>query len=341
MTRVADLRPFKILAIDGGGIRGLIPARVLAELESRTNARRRGAGREECPIGLAFDLVAGTSTGGIIAAGLVGSRAERPSSCLATTGELVDFYRKDATAVFGRAARRAGYGLLGAKFGDGPLSAKLAQICGEARLSASLRPLLIPAYDTGKRRTRIFRGGEAYRHSDSDYRLKDVLRATTAAPSVFPPVRIAPIGRVHQETLIDGGIYANNPSLLARAEAQRLASERALLLVSVGTGQDTTPYGYHRIRRWGYSGWLNPWRRIPLLQLVMASQSEFTHQFLAREEADPRRYVRLNLSLPAGTAIAMDDPSPANLRRIEALADQIIEHETAHLDALAELLAQD
>jgi predicted acylesterase/phospholipase RssA len=218
------------------------------------------------------------------------------------------------------------------------LAAKLAEICGDARLSASLRPLLVTAYDTNKRQVRIFRGGPPYRHSDPDYRLKDVLRATTAAPSIFPPARIASLGRTQQETLIDGGIYANNPSLLARAEAQRLAPGRPLLLVSIGTGQDTSSYGYHRIRGWGYSGWLNPWRSIPLLQLVMTSQSEFTHQFLAGQEPDPRRYVRLNLSLPAAD-IVMDDSSPANLRRIEALADQLIERHTAELDALAEALA--
>lgn len=330
----------RVLSIDGGGVRGIVPALVLAELERRVNAARVAKGRAPAPIGLAFDLVTGTSTGAIVACGLVGAKPGATGVPLATTEELVDVYRLRAREIFPAGLRRSLRAVFTAKHDPEPLEHVLAEICSTSRLSQALRRLVVPAYNPARRAMTIFDSGGGARSAGADYFLRDVLRATTAAPTVFPPTQIPPIAGLELAPFIDGGIALNSPSLLGYALARQELKGSApdILVVSLGCGDEKKAYAYRQIKRWGYSGWLSPRRRVPILSLVMSAQSEAFHAIMDQLVPTETRYFRFDIDLPSDAA-AIDDASPANIARLSDLAARLIVKESKRLDALTALLA--
>src|SRR5919198_1933113 len=184
-------RPFrlggvKVLAIDGGGIRGLIPALVLAEIESRTGRR----------IADMVDLLAGTSTGGIIACGLA-----KPTPMPAS--EIARIYEEEGPEIFSRSLLKritSVEGFLDERYSSDGLVASLQQHLGDTHMTEATVPLLLTAYDTTGRAIRFLRSeGEG-----SDLTMAVAAQATSAAPTYFEPV---PVG---DETLVDGGVFAIN-----------------------------------------------------------------------------------------------------------------------------------
>lgn len=330
-----------LLVIDGGGIRGLLPSLVLERLAQLTDQRFTARGQPPQPLARLFDLIAGTSTGAIVAAGLGGTCDRHTQAPLLTPTQLVAFYRTQGTEVFAPSVWRHARGVLGCKYNPRPLERLFEHVFGASTLQTAATRLLIPAYDTERRSVRIFTGRPAaYRPGGVDYLLRDVLRATTAAPSLFPPARIAAVGTTRLETLIDGGVYANNPALFAYTEARKsYGDDTDLLLLSLGTGSDHTPYPYTRISLWGYSGWFNPRYRVPLLDIMMQGQSASVDAQLRQILVTPQRYFRFNVNLPAGPS-ALDDTSPAHLARLTALAEQLIEQRSAELALVADMLVE-
>ncbi len=157
----------RILSIDGGGILGLIPAVVLAEIEART-------GRMAAEL---FDLVAGTSTGGIVACAVA---AGVPAA------EVAGLYRDRGREIFSSSwGRRMGtaFGLVGPQYGAAGLEAALADVFGDRRLSEVGVELLVPAYDIEARCPVLFKSSKARRDGRRDFLLRDVARATSAGAS--------------------------------------------------------------------------------------------------------------------------------------------------------------
>ena len=275
---------FTVLAIDGGGIRGIIPALILAHIEQQMKDLPRD-GNEKCQLRIAnvFDLIAGTSTGGIIALALTkpGDRSERPEY----TGErLVDLYLNEGENIFNRPKShriRSVWGWLNTKYPADGIEDVLARYFGDTTLNQALTRVLIPTYDMRGARVHwrnnfdYRRGGHPrfFKHypideatqasdtrqqpstdrppADSDLPdshiesplMRDVARATSAAPTYFEPIdldlRLSDLTLV--ETLVDGGIYANNPAMCAYADAKRIirnggSPNDQILLVSIGTG---------------------------------------------------------------------------------------------------------
>lgn len=202
----------RILAIDGGGVRGAVPASFLANLEAKCNAR----------VVDRFDLIAGTSTGGIIALGLAMGMS---------ASEIVEFYRLLAPKVFGRAKARR---LFSAKYSSEPLRAELARVFGDRLLGEAATRLLIPAYDSKRQQLHVFKTAHHPRlQTDCSERVVDVALATAAAPSYFPTHSIA-----FGPTLADGGLWANNPAGAAAVEAMSLLGWQGdeVRVLSLGCG---------------------------------------------------------------------------------------------------------
>ena len=215
----------RVLAIDGGGIRGIVPTTVLVALEVR-------AGR---PISELFDLVAGTSTGGIIACALA---APGPGGPRLRAQDVLALYHAAGPQVFAPGATA-----------DAELETALRAGLGETTLSQARTGLLVTAYDLEGERPWLFRSWRA----EPDHALWQVARATAAAPGHFSPLRLH--GAAGEPlALVDGGEAALDPTELALAEAR----ERARVVVSLGTGA-TDPAapapGRHRFEvRLGPSG---------------------------------------------------------------------------------------
>lgn len=220
---------FKILSIDGGGIKGVFPAAFLASIEKTLDG---------APISSFFDLIAGTSTGGIIALALgLGLRAK----------EVLGFYERYGPAIF---PRKTPWWLLGpAKYEVKPLRDALDKTFGSRLLGDSSRRLLIPSFNATTGRIHIFKTAHHPR-LQLDYKISavEVALATSAAPVFFPPHHSG-----QEVTFIDGGIWANNPVGLAVTEAISMLGKAGTELDVLSVGCTCEPPDFsQRGRGWRF-----------------------------------------------------------------------------------------
>jgi patatin-like phospholipase/acyl hydrolase len=290
----------KILAIDGGGIRGLIPALVLAEVERRCGRR----------VAELVDLIAGTSTGGILACALA-----KPDPLPAE--RIAELYVEEGPRIFSRSLLKritSVEGYLDERYESDGLMAALERYLGDARLADATVPVLLTAYDIERRAAVLLRRSD-------DARMVDAAHASSAAPTYFEPVRV---GRA---ALIDGGVYAVNPAMLAYAEA----GGEADLLLSLGTGEQTRRLRYEDVRGWGQLEWARP-----LVDVVFDGAADAVDLELSRLAGE--RYLRLQTRLDEASD-ALDDASEANLAALRRVAERLIAARGADLDRLCERLA--
>lgn len=303
----------RILAIDGGGIRGLIPATILAQLEAAVGG----------PLARSFHVVSGTSTGGILAAGLA---LEMPAS------KLVDFYMKDGPGIFNASFYS---GIDGPKYTPDMLEAALKTAFGDAQLSDLTHDLICPAYDLEARQGMLFKSWKAMGFEEpnpaaSDFLLRSVARATSAAPTYFSPAQAAAAdGKKY--TLIDGGMFGNNPAAIALVAARRLMPlAKRFLVVSIGTGENLTPITYADSAGWGLVGWGT--KIIDIIFDAMGSTVEYE-----LNQIDGVSQLRLQSSLK-GANDALDDASVTNLKNLQACAQRTLSERAADLGPLIEEL---
>ena len=304
----------KVLSIDGGGIRGLIPALVLAEIERRTGQR----------IAQMFDLIAGTSTGGILACGLtVRGEGDMPAH---TAEELADLYVTEGPKIFDRSLVKevtSAGGLIDERYDDAGLNAALETYLGDARLNAVLTDVFMTAYDIQDRSAFFFRSTRARTDDSYDFSLAEAARATSAAPTYFEPIAVTDAARARTYPLIDGGIYAVNPAMCAYVE---VAPGQLEVLASLGTGSQTKAYDIDEVKGWGAIAWAKP-----VIDMIFDGGAD-TVDFEAAKLAG-ERYVRLQATLRYASD-ALDDASPANLRRLQGDAERLIAERTADIVAL-------
>lgn len=227
---------FQVLAIDGGGIRGIFSAAVLAQLEEDLGS----------PVVEHFDLVVGTSTGGIIALGLGSGRSAR---------EILDFYVAERDRIFSSRwgiarARR----LVVSKYRAAPLERAVREVFGDTRLGESQFPLVVPAYNLAENAVYLFKTPHHERlRRDHRVPMWEIAMATSAAPTYFPAWRL----RRDRIRLIDGGVWANNPALVGVTEAVSMfgRSLEVIRLLSIGTTESVCVRA-PRLDRAGLLGWL-------------------------------------------------------------------------------------
>jgi patatin-like phospholipase/acyl hydrolase len=334
-------QPVRVLSIDGGGVRGYLPALLLGEFERR-------AGK---PASELFDLIVGTSTGGIIGIGLAtGLPAASLSDFYPKYGRQI-FGGSDGhawkTRIFGRGrtfSERMGSSArtIGAPVGGNPmfggnarhlpsgLEAVLHDVLGDARLSTCRIDLAITTFDRSTSQPIVLSRRDAVADPNFDLSLRDVARATSAAPTYFPPHRIDWAGATRE--FIDGGVWANNPSGVALSESLHLTAARQLtgesvLLVSLGTGRAKSTASFAGTESWIGAGG----------DLVKSAMSVAVGELLARRALSDVRYIRFQI-VDDRIAGAMDDPSPARLDLLRASADELVRSDSARIDAVLERL---
>lgn len=269
----------RILAIDGGGIRGIYASHVLERIRSEYSIEFH---RD-------FDLIAGTSTGSIIAAALA---FDIPIE------KVTELYRKHGPLIFN--PRRWSFGgKFSSLYESSPLELALREVFQDATLSDAKTRLIIPATDIGNGCVHVFKS--AYDENFVRDRMVGVVEAVLAscsAPSFFSPARVGPY------QLSDGGLWANNPSLVAVTEAlTRLGAERSnIRLLSVGTGVGKNYYPLSDgVRRWGFlTGWGVSKFISMLLNLQAATASNVTQLLL-----DEHQLVRINFE--SDEPLSLDD----------------------------------
>lgn len=326
-------RLIRVLSIDGGGIRGIIPAVILDEIERRTGK----------PVSRLFDLIAGTSTGGILAAGL--TKPDKQGDPEYSAAELIRLYEQQGKRIFPDSIWRRipGHILVDdEKYPSDGIEGVLKEYFGEARLSEALTDVIVTAYDIEQRTPFFFKSMKAREDKRANFKLRDVARATSAAPTYFEPYKLPvadPSDLSEYYTLIDGGVYINNPALSGYAEAVRQFTEpgNEYLVVSLGTGQQTRRYTYDRAKDWGLAGWVRP--LISIMFDGVCDAVDYQMKQLCCDGPDKKpRYYRFDTEL-VDVNDDFDDASPGNLRMIKQAGMDLARVSSGDLDVLCEQLA--
>ncbi|MBL7815331.1 MAG: patatin-like phospholipase family protein [Saprospiraceae bacterium] len=342
----------RILSLDGGGIRGVLTGKVLEALEDKLNevyAKKYGAPREK-PIRLGeyFDMIAGTSTGGILTCVLLCPSDDDPTYPRFSAKDAVDLYLKNGPNIFKPTlfGRLPGFleGFGGSKFGDGSIADTLKSYLKEKRLSDLMKPCLITTYDIQERQAVFFTSHEAQKKENKDFLLWEVCRSTSAAPTYFPPAS-ARSGDDFMLHTIDGGLFANNPTMCAfiealktfRDDSQKLIPVDRLMIVSIGTGEIKKKYLFEEAVKWGMLKWVKP-----IIDIMMTGVSETVDYQLRKlfKTIDcSDQYHRIMPDLGNANP-EMDDISPKNLEALRQAGIKTADLNDDALDRIAKMLIE-
>lgn len=325
-----------VLSIEGGGVRGIIPARILQEIEERT-------GRQ---IYKMFDFLSGTSTGAVIALALV-TPHHTEQKALYDAKDLVELYKTGSKEIFKKSfwwQVKTGKGLWGAKYDRSNLDKVLEEKFGNHTLSSALKPVMVVSYSIDRGEAHLWTSRFAKAGKHNDFFLKDIAAATSAAPTYFEPKKVANIEQrycyreisTNKEKICyeaDGGIFANNPNTLAISEVFRAKpslTRHEILLVSIGTGNIKFTAPLENLKNFGIIGWV---MKANLIDVMMNSESEVTEW---ESELDSNT-VRLQVDINKDSS-EMDNVSEENINKLLQAAENYIKDNDALIDVLCKKL---
>lgn len=255
-------KPFKILSIDGGGIKGLYSSTVLEHLEQRFG-----------PITDYFDMICGTSTGGLIALGLgLGIPVKNISKIYEDKGGIIFPKRSKIGGIIRQTFWKG-------KYSDKPLQEILEDIFGGKTVADLDNLICIPSYSLTDARPWVFKRDHGKLDRDNNTRIVDVALATSAAPTYFP---LCEISHYNNKQFIDGGVWANNPALVGIIEAITYFAGNgkafnSIEILSISSLNNTAgkPIGLKRER--SFVNWRND-----LFDTSLIGQSYFTDYFMTK-----------------------------------------------------------
>ena len=297
---------FRILSLAGGGYLGLYTACVLAHLEERAGE----------PLGRRFDLIAGTSVGGILAVALA---FEIPMA------KIKDLFLEHGTAIFSSRGlptnavaklRDLSRAVLGPKYNGVALAKALAVYLGKQTLADAKHAIVVPAVDVTRSRTKIFKTPHASgSRGDEDIRAASVAMATSAAPAYFPSVRVA------DALYADGGLFAVAPDQVAMHEATHFmrVAESRIRMLSVGTATANYRPAEPAEIEDGAVDWLSDGRLI--LTLISVQQQ---HVQAMMEDRLKDRYLHLDADWPIGADLGIDIATDKAAQILIGLAGQTV-----------------
>jgi patatin-like phospholipase/acyl hydrolase len=310
-------RPKVILSIDGGGIRGILAGEIVAALETILQQKVID---HKVRISEYVDYFAGTSTGAVLSM-LYLSPVNSNQPYFAN--EAVKLYLENGRRVFKKNRDLHSTD----KYSSEAIEELLSYYFGETKFSDLIKPALVTSYNIDKQDTHFFTG---YHDSglQDDYFVKHIARATTAAPGFFPPAKISSLNG-QWLTLVDGGVFANNPALCAFTEVLNASSAAGhskpedVILISIGTGKGDplfAPQGD--------------------MEMIIARDSATTdHQLktLFNVNSNGSNYYRFNPVMGEANN-ALDDTSPENIQRLYEAAQHSVAYYYTRLNQLADTL---
>jgi len=307
-------KQFKILSIDGGGLRGLIPLLVLKEVEKITGKK----------IHELFDLIVGTSTGGIIACGLTATKDGKTP--LLTIDKLIDLYTTKGGEIFPYKSNLFTKisAIFDPKFKADGLDKALGEYFLNLKLSNTLKPIIVSSYDIRNNEVVMFKSRKS-NEAGYDALLKDVCRATSAAPTYLPSYEMPFGGKLR--TCVDGGVFINNPALAGVSDAIRNTygikdlNVGDITLLSLGTGIYTENLGVKNTDDWGLKDWARP------ISDIMMQATSKSVDYECNELLD--RYLRFQITIDDKAKSDMSDSRPETANYlIDRVKTQILDDAT-------------
>lgn len=352
--------PRYILALDGGGMRGIVPAVLIHELATLLHTMG-----DQRPFYSHFDLIAGTSTGALLALALTAPisrthlaiegggpsyayRSAEPTfwqrvrktriepEILGTipwgadTGQLAQLYRDHGREIFPRSQSRLISQIFIDKYDEEPLENFLQRTFGDIPLSDAVIPTLIMAYDA--------RAGAPYSMSSSDdhgFLFWEAARASSAAPTYFKPAHLIDQKSGKELVLIDGGVVANNPSLYAYIEAKRLYPHaQSYHILSLSTASSDFSFGGGAGT--GVIGWIDPVKGAPIQKIYASAQMQSVDQVAS--SIPELSYTRIHA--PLDHEFKLDETAAPALAAMTASAKSIFAKHQEQIQAYAAHLVQ-
>jgi predicted acylesterase/phospholipase RssA len=323
----AEGRTVVVLSLDGGGIRGIIPAMLLKEIETRIGM----------PISSAFDEIVGTSTGGIIALGLSAGRPD--GTAIFNVDDLLELYETKGNVIFKSSLFRKG--IFRSRYNHDGLERLLLEKFGNLTLSDTRTNVAITSYDMERAIPHIFSSALARANDNDNFLMRDAARATSAAPTYFAPAQIYSVAdteRVFPLHLIDGGVIANNPALLGYSIAHTdFPDADEFIVVSIGTGDSRKSLQRNSIGDGGALFWASP-----IINLMMSGVSYMNDKMMQllypeTHGSIPNKYYRFQIPLTPELE-PMDETSRPHIASLKNLGQEMIRMYSRDIDELVKTI---
>lgn len=329
---------FNILSLDGGGLRGIIPIRILQKVEELSGKR----------IHETFDMIVGTSTGGLIAACLTLRDSNNYDKVRYSLVDIADIYERQGHQIF---PIRGGIGrflhgltsFFRPSYDPDGLDFVLKQRINGQRIKDAYRPIMISTYDLRANEPVFFKSRQADTDDTYNARIYDICRATSAAPTYLPAYSFEYKG----EKLIgiDGGVYVNNPTMAAIAEISKHGKGGYykkkdgspvafddMRILSLGTGTYTGSVTDAQAVRWGKLAWINQ-----IIEIMMRGVNQST-DYESKEMLDTGNYLRLNVDIHDKAYSDMADARPETRKHLEWAVMEQVTGNVGALDSLRKFL---
>lgn len=304
-------RTIKILSIDGGGIRGILPATLLTELEHRIQISTKN---DSARLADYFDFFAGTSTGGMLSCLYLAPDDKDTKRAKYSANHAPEFYFSYANNAFNPWEQKK-IGESFHKYSPAGLDNQLKLIFKGLKFSQLLKPCLVTSYNLNKLEPCLFLSDKAVKSQAADYLVKDILLATSALPGIFPPAHISSLTGVGA-SFIDGSIFAHNPAFYAYIQAKKIFPNASnFLVLSLGTGHVSSLSSGLEISSNSDKNWARLLAELSFGDFTDATDVQFAESF---GDKSPSNYIRLQPSLE-GLNFQPDDVTSSNM---EALYDR-------------------
>ncbi|XP_051207816.1 patatin-like protein 2 [Lolium perenne] len=339
-----------VLSIDGGGVRGIIPGTILAFLEEKLQE----LDGPEVRLADYFDVIAGTSTGGLVTAMLTAPNAQgRP---LFAAKDINDFYLKHCPKIF-PAVYGGPLGLLrsirGPKYDGQYLHSVVKDLLGKTTVSQALQNIVIPTFDIKLLQPTIFSRYDALNDVSKNALLSDVCISTSAAPTYLPGHHFETKdkdGKIRAFNLIDGGVAANNPTMLAMTHVSKQillgnkdffpikpADFGRFMVLSLGTGSAKVEEKYDATAcgKWGVLGWLYNDGASPLIDSFSQASADLVDiqaSVLFQALRCEKQYLRIQDDELSGDTSSVDVSTPDNLNRLVGVGKALLKRSVCRVD---------
>ncbi|KAL1188901.1 Patatin-like protein 1 [Cardamine amara subsp. amara] len=346
-----------ILSLDGGGVRGVIVGVILAYLEQQLQE----LDGENARLADYFDVVAGTSTGGLVTAMVtVPDDTGRP---LFAAKDIVPFYLEHSPKIFPQpdVKCRGLFALLpklpkllsGPKYDGKYLRNLLSKFLGEKRLHQTITNVVIPTFDIKRLQPTIFSSYQSLVDPSLNVKVSDICIGTSAAPTFFPPHYFSnedSQGKTTEFHLVDGGVTANNPTLVAiTAVSKQIVKNNPdmgklkplgydkFLVISIGTGSTKKEQNYSakKAAKWGIISWLYDDGFTPILDITMESSRDMIHfhsSVLFKALQSEENYLRIDDDTLEGDASSMDLSTKSNLNNLVKIGEKLLKNRVVHMN---------
>ncbi|KFK30335.1 hypothetical protein AALP_AA7G248500 [Arabis alpina] len=342
-----------ILSLDGGGVRGIIAGVILDYLEKQLQE----LDGKDVRLADYFDVVAGTSTGGLMTAMLtVPDKTGRPHFA---AKDIVPFYLEHSPKIFPQPTGLSALLpklpklLSGPKYSGKYLRKLLSDLLGETKLNQTLTNIVIPTFDIKKLQPTIFSSYQSLVDPSLDVKVSDICVGTSAAPTFFPPhffTNEDSQGKKTEFNLVDGAVTANNPTLVAITAVSKqilknnpdmgklkpLGFDKFLVIsVGMGSAKKEEKYSAKKAAKWGIISWLYDDGSTPILDITMESSRDMIHfhssvVFAALQSED--KYLRIDNDTLEGDATSMDLATKPNLENLVKIGEKMLTNKVSKMN---------